>query len=291
MNEHYALDPDAPLDARELKLLMDQFGLSTGRFLAQYPEQWPKMLLQRMQAASELDRQRALELLRRPTGCLVRAVARFDPSRAWANNAAVSVARDRIFEAVIGQRGNGFGWPSPEQVLYDDTHALPPGQGAHVPMSAARYAELARPLFLASAEVILVDPYFSLHDKQGRRCQRRWPVLQSLLTAADAVGTCQCLRLVLERKQILATAGSEARLEDALAEALTKASISRLELDYEVREEVDHGRYLFSIHGGLQFDRGFEQRSNAQNHIHWMTRPELQPLLDRFARRTNLVIP
>lgn len=290
MNERYALDPGAPLDARELKLLMDQFGLSTGRFLARYPEHWPALLLQRLQAVSEMDRQRAVELLQRRKGCLMPAAGHFDVGRAWANNAAVAAERDDIFDAVIGQRENRFGWPSPERVLYEDDHALPPGQGAHVPMRAARYSELARPLFQTAAEVILVDPYFTVHDKQGRRCRRRWPVLQSLLKAADAADSCQCLRLVLERGQIEATAGTVARLEEALSRALEEASISRIELDYEVRDSVGHGRYLISIHGGLQFDHGFEEQTHAKNHLHWLTTPELEPLLERFARTTNLAM-
>lgn len=290
MNEHYALDPNALSDAREFKLLMDQFGLNTGRFLARFPQDWPTLLLNHLNAASDMDKKRALELLQRRKGCLMPLSAHFEPGSAWANNAALALERSRSLRGVIGQPGNGFGWPTPEQVLFEDDHALPSGQGAHVPMKAAGYADLARPLFLTSAEVILVDPYFTSRDNQGRRCSRRWPVLQALLKAAEAANTCQCLRLVLERRQIEITAGSEARLEEDLLHALTAASTSRLELEYELRDSVGHGRYLISIHGGLQFDRGFEEQSGGENHVHWLSMPELEPLLQRFARKTTLAM-
>jgi hypothetical protein len=57
---------------------------------------------------------------------------------------------------------------------------------------------------------------------------------------------------------------------------------------YEVRESVGHGRYLLSIHGGLQFDRGFDRdrvslgKGETQDKIGWkpfngIQRVELPP--------------
>ncbi len=173
-------------------------------------------------------------------------------------------------------------------MLYDDEASLPEGRGAHVDMRALVYADCARPLLLTSAEVTLVDSYFTLRNKAGKRCHRRWPVLQALLRSAEAAATCQILRLVLQRPQIEATEGSEQGLKDDLMEALCESGAKRIKLDYELRDSVGHGRYLMSIHGGLQFDQGFEESKGKQNHIHWLSKPELDPLLNRFARPTSL---
>ncbi len=212
MNEQYALDPEAPADSKELKLLLDQFGLQTGRFLSRYPEDWPALLLERLKGASQQDHARAFELLNRRRGYLVPTIAPYQRSRGWANNAAVAAERDRTFGSVIGQQENGFGWPSVEEVLYEDDHALPPGLGAHLPMQAARYAECVRPLFLASAEVFLVDAYFTLRTKVGQRDRRRWQVLLAFLKLAEETRTCEALRLILVRSRIDETEGSESRL-------------------------------------------------------------------------------
>lgn len=290
MNERYALDPEAPADSRELKLLLDQFGLQTGRFLSGYPDDWSALLLERSNAASPMERARTLDLLARRRGYFLPSAAHYDRGTAWSNNAAVAADRHKAFHAVIGSRCNGFGWPSIDQVLYEDDHALQSGIGAHLPMQVARYVECVRPLFMASAEVLLVDGYFTLRTKGGERDRRRWPVLLALLTAAEESRTCEILRMVLSRNRILETEGSERTLEEDLGAVLEQSGTQRVTIEYEVRDDVGHGRYIFSLHGGLQFDQGFEESKRATNHIHWLSRPELEPLLDRFAPRTSVAI-
>jgi hypothetical protein len=53
-------------------------------------------------------------------------------------------------------------------------------------------------------------------------------------------------------------------------------------VEYELRESVGHGRYLFSRHGGLQFDHGFDEDTRKTNHVHWLALPELEPLLKLY---------
>jgi hypothetical protein len=50
----------------------------------------------------------------------------------------------------------------------------------------------------------------------------------------------------------------------------------------EVITFVNHGRYFFSLKGGLQFDNGFELNSTNHNHVHWLSKNELDPLLDKY---------
>ena len=286
MNENYALDPDAPADSRELKLLLDKFGLQTGRFLARYPEDWSEMLLKRLERASQMEQARALELLVRRRGLLVPSTAPYIPSTRWANNAAVASERHGAFAKVIGQDKNGFGWPSAQQVLYDDECELSEGRGAHVPMQAARYVECVRPLFLASAEIFVVDRFFTLRTEFGKPDRRRWPVLLAFLRLAESARNCEVVRLILERGRVEKTESSHDVLEHDIEVALEESGTKRISVEYEIRESVGHGRYVFSLHGGLQFDQGFEESRAASNHIHWLSKPELDPLLDRFGRST-----
>ncbi|MEY4749068.1 MAG: hypothetical protein RIQ60_1282 [Pseudomonadota bacterium] len=291
MNERYAMDPAAPADWKELKLLLDQFGLQTGRFLARYPQDWPAQMVDALGGTSDLERQRVREMLQRRKGVLMPSPAPFEMGTAWAGNAAVALDRHRAFAGVVGARSNGFGWPSAEDVLYDEAKALPVGQGDHLPMKASAYAVCFAPLMVVSAEVTLVDPYFTLRDRNRQRCRWRWPVMQALLRTAEASRTCEKLRLVFERTQIDATAGSDAQLEADLGRACDEAQVSKVTIEFDVLDDVGHGRYLLSIHGGLQFDRGFEERNNEKNHVHWLTRPELEPLWRRFLPSTNLSAP
>lgn len=288
MNEQYAVDPGAPLDTRELKLLLDQFGLQSGRFLATYPRDWETLLKDRFGAISDLDRQRVEDLLRRRKASFLPATAPFQAGTMWANNAAVASERHRAFHGVIGQRDNGFGWPSPADVLYDDSKGLRPGIGAHVPMKADAYANCVRPLFQASAEVTLIDPFFRLRDRNDQRCRRHWPVMLALLKVAQASGTCQSIRLMLESRTIEAFEGAVGKLNQDIEAVLKEAKVTRINIVPKVVDDVGHGRYVISIHGGLQFDQGFEEGNKADNHVHWLSEPELEPLLKRFLPSTLL---
>jgi hypothetical protein len=288
MNERYAIDPDAPASSRELKLLLDQFGMQTGRFVCRYPTDWMQLLWHKLQAISPVERARMEDLLARRRGWLVPTDTPYQSKLSWANNAAIALQRHQAFAAVIGQPSNGFGWKSVDRVLYDDECALPPGLGAHVPMKATAYAECVRPLFHASAEVFLVDPYFALRDRNGSVDRRRWPVLLALLTEAEKSSDFQTLRIVLEKKQIQQMHGDEKSLVSDLESSRITAGISRINLEYELRDDVGHGRYIFSLHGGLQFDQGFEERRESKNHVHWLSRPELEPLIQEFGRNTML---
>lgn len=291
MNELYALDPAAPADWRELKLLLDQFGLETGRFVARYPQDWTEQLKQVLGGAGPVERARVEALLRRRRSCVLPPAvpARYEPARNWPQNAAVAAEADRAFTQVIGQRGNGYRWPTPDEVLYDEDQALPPGRGAHLPMQSGAYAACVRPLLLVSPEVTLVDPYFTTRDRNGQRCRRHWPVLTALLRAAQATRTCQTLRLLLSRGHVHETVGDDGRLEQDLDAALDEAAASRVGVTYELRDELGHGRYLLGLQGGLQFDRGFEVlRAGETNHVHWLSAPELGPLQQRFLPGTVL---
>ena len=121
MNERYAVDPQAPTDMRELKLLFDQFGLQTGRFVAQYPPRWLEELSRKSRAWTPVDIARAAELLsRRKSALLPIPRAPFEPDLGWADNVDRLHRKYQPFDGIVGQRENGNGWPSIEAVLYEE---------------------------------------------------------------------------------------------------------------------------------------------------------------------------
>ena len=48
MNEIIGIDPVAPSDIKDLKSLLEMFGLSNGRFIANYPADWELILRQNL---------------------------------------------------------------------------------------------------------------------------------------------------------------------------------------------------------------------------------------------------
>lgn len=291
MNEHYALDPESLTSARDLQVLLRMFGLQTGRFVAKYPLHWPSLFTQYAKSLSDVERARMLALWRAKKSALLPiGELPYDVGMAWSNNAAVAHEKHRAFHEVIGRACNGFGWRAPDDVLYGDEGDLPDGRGDHVPMKAMEYAKCVAPLLHASAEVTLVDPYFTLEQEGGRPDMRRIPVLKALLQVANQSPSMQSLRLILERRHIERTMGATSRLQERLQQLVKESGVGRVAVSVKVveKDEIGHGRYIFSIHGGLQFDQGFEEQKGARNHVHWLSEPELKPILDKFGVKTRL---
>lgn len=285
MNERYAVDPDAPCDWRELKLLLDQVGLQTGRFLAHYPSDWDIFVRQHFAGASDMDRKRVAELLARRDKVALACAEPFRRHLGWPENAQKAKATSpAAFQDLVSSSGNAVGLKTLQDVLYEAGKDWPSGVGAHVPMQASSYARCAAPLFELSAEVIMVDRFFRLRSDSGHWDQRRRRVLEALLQLAAQNTNFQCLRLVLERPSIGTTSSIERALENDLEVLLGGVRANHFTVEYELRDSVGHGRYLFSIHGGLQFDHGFDEDSRKTNHVHWLALPELEPLLKLYAR-------
>lgn len=223
MNEHYALDPESLTSARDLQVLLRMFGLQAGRFVAKYPLHWPKLFTQHTQSLSDVERARMLALWRSKRNVLLPlGNLPYDEGIAWANNAAVAHDKYQAFQDVIGRAGNGFGWRALEDVLYGDDGELPDGRGDHIAMKALEYAKCVAPLFQISAEVTLVDPYFTLEQEDGRSDMRRIPVLKAFLQAAAQSPSMERLRLILERRQTDRTMGSASRIQDKLQQLVTR---------------------------------------------------------------------
>lgn len=282
MNERYAVDPDAPENADELKLLLDQVGFSTGRFLVRYPEDWVQFVLDRFKNASALEHKRVVELLGRRKAFALPCSNRFQRAKSWPENAvAVKSSSPHVFKAVVGTSPNAHGLRCLRDVLFEDGHAWPPGAGEHVRSNAASYARCAEPLFEFSAEVILMDPYFALRSPDGREHYRQRRVLQAFLKQANASPVCESMRLVLKQSTVGMSSASEARLESDLEDMVAVLGSDKVSVEYEILSGMGHGRYLFSTLGGLQFDQGFDEFEKKTNHVHWLTEPELKPLWER----------
>lgn len=284
MNERYAVDPQAPTDWRELKLLLDRVGMQSGRFIASFPPDWMLFLQQRFADASDMDRKRVVELLHRGKFA-VSCDAGYKRHLPWPENAsAAKIGSPNVFREAVASVGNGPGLKTLQDVLYEEGLDWPSGIGEHVGMVAADYAKCAAPLFELSAEVTLVDRFFRLRSANGNKDYRRRNVLQAFFKLAAANRGFQCLRLVLELPADCIQSHYENELEKDIEDLLSEFPASGFAVEFDIRKIVGHGRYLFSIHGGLHFDHGFDEKRGQTNHVHWLSNTELHPLIDRYGQ-------
>lgn len=275
MNELYGIDPSSPKDLKDLKALLTRFGLAQGRFIARYPSDWEQELLSSFSEVSELDRVRLTRLIQMHQTIFLSAPIPFNRSKIWPRNVAEHCLPVRAFDRILARNPNEEGFETLEDYLWDEDDDLGASRGAFIDMAPECYADACVPLFECSSEVHLSDRFFQLRNQSGIINRKHWSVLRALVEKASASSKCRLFVLHFERPSVVTVKNFELRLEEDLQEIGTEFSFDFL---YDIRDSMHHGRYIFSIYGGLQFDHGFEVTRSQKNHVHWMSSSELNHL-------------
>ena len=107
-----------------------------------------------------------------------------------------------------------------------------------------------------------------------------------LISLASSTDRCERMVLHLNEEKFF-TDTLESRLQEDLLQARRESGRSDLDITYTFEDRRGtHGRYIFSIKGGLQFDHGFDtdgRDPSKRNHVHWLSHSELKPLWDRYS--------
>ena len=182
----YALEPAVLGDWSSVRLFLDAFGPSKGRFLAQYPRKWKRMVYEHVGrvGAGDVARKRIEERLRLLDKRVfsARSESSFDPEQTWLENATREHSRDP-FRAIISREASGM----PEVLEADAVDESNPlwsvDHGRLVSRRPELFAAALRLLLKASSHVLLVDPYF-----RGRHT-RKVEVVAALCGELDAKST------------------------------------------------------------------------------------------------------
>jgi len=281
MNDIYAIDPNAPSDLKDLKLLSELFGFSHGRFVAEYPSDWVYFLQNHIKAMGSLDQSRASILLNKFLKNTLPIEGQYLRSKDWLTNALEFQNKEHKFKNIITSE-NVKNIPSLSSFLYEEE--IPDSRGEHIKPNLNIYRFTISPLFLVSTEIHIQDMYFILEENE-KKLHRQWDVLRMLLELAKLSKRCKTLVFHLNQEKF-PTTNLEQRLEDSLEQVIDESTNNEISVSYSLEDKkVTHGRYIFSIKGGLQFDHGFDtdlRTQDKRNHVHWLSQNELSPLLDRY---------
>lgn len=290
MNDVYGIDPSAPSDLRDFAQLMRVFEIDQGRFIADYPGgAWFSELCEHMEALTDIDQMRIRELwLRVGSKAMVPVSGKFHRGRSWPENAP-EIRGDVV--KLIGAKGCPATLSPIDRVLMDPD-GFPDASEGHIPRTADAYAKAARPLLQTSPKIVLVDPYFKLRyfdepSRQFRPCNRYRKPLEALLREAVKWGRVEIFRVEISEKEALKD-DSDGDIFGAQLEALAVAcDAGSIELQWDLLDadvSLDrHARYLLGMQRGLHFDWGFDTGdASTTNHIAWIGKSALQPLLKRF---------
>ncbi len=281
VNDIYAIDPNAPENLKDLKLMSELFGFSHGRFVAEYPADWIYFLQNRLKEMGPLDQSRASILLNKFLKNTLPIEGGYLRSKDWLSNALEFQSKEHKFKNIVTTE-NSKNIPSLSKILYEEE--LPDARGEHIKPDIKSYRHAVAPLFLVSSEIHIQDMYFTL-EEDGKKLYRQWDVLRMLIEQAKYSKRCKVLMFHLGQEKF-PTAHLESRLEETFIQVLEELGADNLEVSYTLEnKKVTHGRYIFSIKGGLQFDHGFDtdlKNQDKRNHVHWLSQNELAPLLQRY---------
>ena len=275
MNEIYGIDPSAPRDLKDLKALFTRVGLANGRFISRYPPDWEGELFTSFTEISELDRTRLTRLIQLHQTAFLPSLTPFNRSKTWPKNVAEQRLRGKTFDRILAKNPNEENFETLEDYLWgeDDDHGA--SRGAFIDMTSERYAQICAPLFEYSSEVHVSDRFFRLRNESGAMNRRRWSVLRALVEQASTSVRCRLFVLHFEQPPAVSLKNFEIKLEEDLEEIANEFSFN---FSYDIRDAMHHGRYIFSIYGGLQFDHGLEITPGQKNHVHWLSSSELDHL-------------
>jgi hypothetical protein len=156
----YALEPAVLSSFERARYFLDAFGPWKGRFLAEYPRKWRKLVFENLHC----EPREKLKVVERLNGLDKRVFsprrdAPYDGTKGWLDNAQAEHAR-RAFHAIIAMESHG------KEFILDATHMdendprWKVDQGRLVSRDPALFAQALELLLKASSRIAMIDPYF-----------------------------------------------------------------------------------------------------------------------------------
>lgn len=299
MNELYAIDPEAVKDVRDLRIILREFGLMEGRFIAELPRNWASVLKESL-ALRPLDERRMIELLARAKDSFEPTSFAFKPLRSWIDNIYEIQTTRNVFADVFSTTSGPF-HRSIDTLIESDNYQLKVGRSGNLPATSIEYRKAAAPLIRRSEELVLLDSYFCLRHESKRYVQegldrRRIRVLEAIVD--EMYQSVMSTQMNLNQKRRLLLVLNEAYYDSSSKEDTLQRDLedilnryddpSKIEILYEITKIEEHPRFLFSIKGGLHFDNGFEELSKkgvpGTNLITWQPAATIRPFQEKYLR-------
>ena len=260
MNERYAIDPSCFTNSAELKGLLEKFGIFTGRYLTQYPDDWEERLLNIMSKTSPVESSKISTLLRRAKeryGLIRQPRLMWMDRYSWSENAGkLTAPPSPVLDGLVIP--NDSPHPPFKSWEFDDVD-LPPTAEERIPSTPDEYVRASKLLLLVSHELIFVDPYLNPCDRFVA------PVFSAMLAKALGNGSkCGAVKCYARSRNILTETTTLENVKHALNKILEQAKVTKpFKLQYTLLDDSFssarmHDRYLCSVKGGIQLSQGFQ---------------------------------
>jgi len=265
VNERFAADPAACTSSGDLKALIEKFGVYSGRYLANYPSDWEKRLLEHMATMPPVEQSRASALLRRlkeRCGLVGASTLLWDTNLPWLTNAELCIER-RIsnLSGLIVPNGTKT---TPPHEFELDAFDPPPTAEEEFKSVKENYVRVCELILLTGRELLFIDPYLNPIEHRVAK------VLESMLaTCASTRSKCDLVICFAKRDHVLdirrGTTWSEVQRELRTIHGRVvgnKPFALRYVLVEDARSSYQmHERYLVSVKGGIELSKGFQEQA------------------------------
>jgi hypothetical protein len=273
-----------------VRFFLDAFGPWRGRFLAEYPRKWRKMVYSALDCPN-VEKSRIEERLRRLDArvFISRSTDSYDGTKPWLDNAEAEHAR-KPFRAVIASETRGKPYILDAAVIGEDEPLWTTPHGEMLVREPRVFASALRLLLSLSSRVVLIDPYFrsGSPDKTAPLVEF-CKLLSGFSTAMEVHFATECDERTLDQderdrqhaRHFSWCMNEAARvLPDALPAGITVGMRGWKERAGGARL---HNRYLITEIGGVQFGDGIERGATGhQDRVSILDEPSRNTLLNQY---------
>jgi hypothetical protein len=260
MNERFAADPFCFHNCAEVQSVLQCFGVHTGRYLANYPEDWEQRLATSPSLAKPVVAARVSTLLRRAKercGLVSMPSLMWMDHLSWVENAnKLTTQSPPMLDGLVVPNETAR---VPLKASTLDNFELPPTAEERIASIPSEYVRVSERLLQTSHELALVDPYLNPCDRYVA------PVFESLLAEA-AKGKCRLINCFARERDVLSASVTRDAIKNALKNMLNKVAIGKpIRFNYYLLDDTTsrdrmHDRYLLSVKGGIEFSQGFQKQ-------------------------------
>ena len=261
MLHEYAVDPRGLGRLGQMWMLMEQFGVSKGRIIVEFPAAWLRLVHDAVIESDcpDVEKLSIFERLKR----LKKSLAKPDGAREfcgqnWLESALLANIQ-RKFTAIVSDT---IDMQRPELLApIDATEDNPKWRvstGCVIPRTAEQIAACAAPLGRISKELLFVDPYLCDNADRLR-------VIREILKTSGVEGrSFRRIELHLTRKCGVLSAFQKKFREFVVDRISTPISVEIFQWEAKVAGDIMHARYLLTERGGIRFDFGLAEGDSGE---------------------------
>lgn len=258
MNELYACDPKAIQNESDLKLLLKSFGPFVGRYIAEIPffDQWREAVLQQFPEFKDLEQKRIKQLIYKANQSATfyrPKKINWDTDRNWLSNVLESgVPKDKALT-----------YDGAESTIKFNEMELPANAGEHLLGNKGELLRACEILLLISHEIYFIDAYLYFNDSNVKN------VIEHFV-AKLAEGKCNKVTFINTPKDISKMGDIKTKAEEFLKKMrknYPSIKFKYLMLNNVGSENKIHRRYLMSIKGAIDLDKGFQEENNKKSKV------------------------